>query len=208
MAAAAFLSAAASAREALPAGDDEGGDFALAFPGTPQPAEQPASGISFGRALDIEGAPLRLAPLGRKGGGVGLGAIYKGPFAMPSGSPLRYASVTSRFGMRSHPVLGGMRFHAGMDLAAPTGSPVYSTSPGAVTAAGWCGGYGYCVALDHGKGYQTLYGHLSGIDVSPGQVVPAGSLIGRVGSTGRSTGPHLHYEVRKDGRPLDPGRLF
>jgi murein DD-endopeptidase MepM/ murein hydrolase activator NlpD len=118
---------------------------------------------------------------------------------------LRFAAISSRYGVRWHPVLGGARFHAGLDMAAPIGSPVYATAPGAVSTAGWCGNYGWCVTIDHGHGIATLFGHLSAIGVQPGQIVTAGQPLGRVGSTGRSTGPHLHYEIRKDGRPIDPG---
>lgn len=181
-------------------------------PGRPgaEPASDfaaPAGGIVFGRALDIEGSPVRLVnSAGRPGWAGGGASSYTGPFAMPSGSPLRHAAISSRFGSRWHPLLGGARFHAGLDMAAPTGSPVYATSPGAVLTAGWCGGYGLCVTVDHGKGYVTLYGHLSAVMVQENQVIPAGQAIGRVGSTGRSTGPHLHYEIRKDGQPLDPLR--
>lgn len=192
------------ANSASPIDDDEAVDLAEAF----QPAAsaaRPDSGISFGRALDITGNPVRLGASRNASIFAGRLSTYTGPFAMPSGSPLRYAALTSSFGMRRHPTLGGMRFHAGLDLAAPTGSPVFATSPGAVMAAGWCGGYGYCVALDNGRGMSTLFGHLSAVEVGPGEVVKAGQQIGRVGSTGRSTGPHLHYEVRRDGRPIDPG---
>jgi murein DD-endopeptidase MepM/ murein hydrolase activator NlpD len=165
---------------------------------------EPATGISFGRALDIEGTPVRLASLSGARSGLGFRSTYKGPFSLPSGSPLRRAYISSSFGGRLHPLLGGNRFHAGIDMAAPSGTSVFATSPGEVVAAGWCGGYGYCVVIDHGQGYSTLFGHLSAIDVAVRQVVPGGLVIGRVGSTGRSTGPHLHYEVRRNGSPLNP----
>jgi murein DD-endopeptidase MepM/ murein hydrolase activator NlpD len=169
---------------------------------------EPAPGISFGRALDIEGKPVRLASLSRTRPGLGFRSTYKGPFSLPSGSPLRRAYISSGFGGRVHPILGGARFHAGLDLAAPMGSPVYATSPGQVVTAGWCGAYGYCVIIDHGQGFATLFGHLSAIDVATDQIVPGGSLIGRVGSTGRSTGPHLHYEVRQNGSAIDPRKFL
>ncbi len=107
--------------------------------------------------------------------------------------------------MRSHPILGGQRFHAGVDLAAPQGSAVLATSPGVVSRAAWQGGYGLTIAVEHSGGIQTRYAHLSRIAVVPGQSVRAGDVIGYVGSTGRSTGPHLHYEVRRNGQVLRPG---
>jgi murein DD-endopeptidase MepM/ murein hydrolase activator NlpD len=208
-----FGAAPVWARNAAPAPGLGDPGIALAAAYVTEPAQrvvpagsaEPASGISFGRALDIEGTPLRLARSpGRFGSGGGQVSPYQGPFVMPSGSPLRSASISSRYGMRWHPVLGGSRFHAGLDLAAPTGAAVLATAPGKVMAAGWCGGYGYCVTIDHGRGYSTLFGHLSAIAVMPGDVLSAGQAVGNVGSTGRSTGPHLHYEIRRDGRPINP----
>jgi murein DD-endopeptidase MepM/ murein hydrolase activator NlpD len=107
--------------------------------------------------------------------------------------------------MRYHPILGGTRFHSGIDLAAPAGTPVVATSSGRVEMAGWSGGYGILVELDHGGSVETRYAHLSAVAVRPGQQVKAGQVIGYVGSTGRSTGPHLHYETRVAGRPTNPG---
>jgi murein DD-endopeptidase MepM/ murein hydrolase activator NlpD len=106
--------------------------------------------------------------------------------------------VSSRFGWRIHPIHGSRRFHAGLDLAADTGTPVVASNHGYVSLAGRKGGYGLTVMLDHGDGtVQTLYGHLSEIGVQQGQMVQAGQMIGRVGSTGNSTGPHLHFEIRQ-----------
>lgn len=113
-------------------------------------------------------------------------------------------ALTSRFGMRSHPVLGGRRMHSGVDLAAPNGSPVSAPAAGVVTFANWGGGYGLLVAVDHGNGVQTRFAHLSRLMVSAGQRVTRGQLLGLVGSTGRSTGAHLHYELRHNGRAVDP----
>jgi len=118
--------------------------------------------------------------------------------------PLR-GPVTSRFGFRRHPIFRLRQFHQGVDIAAPRGSQVLAAFDGKVLFAGWYGGYGKLVILDHGGGTSTLYGHLSAILVKPGQVVARGRLIGNVGSTGYSTGPHLHYEVRQNGRPIEPG---
>lgn len=114
--------------------------------------------------------------------------------------------LTSGFGLRWHPLLGGYRKHSGVDLAAPTGTPVRATSGGQITTAGWQGGYGLLVAVDHGKNTQTRYGHLSRVAVAPGQEVKSGDVIGYVGTTGLSTGPHLHYEVRVDGLAVNPAR--
>ena len=165
----------------------------------------PNSPVTFGRALDLQGNPLRIF-LPAEQGARGLFATSgrSGPMIKPHGVPVRTNSVTSEFGSRWHPISGGYRFHTGLDLAAPQGAAVAATSPGTVVVAGWCGGYGQCVTIDHGGGVLTLYGHLSRIDVAPGQRVGQGQPIGLVGSTGRSTGPHLHYEVRINGQAVDP----
>ena len=116
--------------------------------------------------------------------------------------------MTSTFGARSDPFLGTTAFHAGMDFRAATGSAVKATAAGVVTKAGWNGGYGRLVEIDHGNGYSTRYGHMSKIIVSEGDTVKIGDVIGAVGSSGRSTGPHLHYEVRKNGTAVDPLRFI
>ena len=118
--------------------------------------------------------------------------------------PLRGARLTSPFGLRVHPIYGTVRLHAGMDLAAPTGTPVKAAADAVVVSAAAHGGYGLAVVLDHGGALATLYGHLSRLDVQPGDVVHRGDRIGLVGSTGASTGPHLHFEVRVSGTPVDP----
>ena len=165
----------------------------------------PSSPVTFGRALDLQGNPLRIfAPARSSSRGLFGTSGRAGPMVRPSGVPVRTSNITSGFGSRWHPILGGYRFHTGLDLAAPLGAAVAATSPGTVVVAGWCGGYGQCVTIDHGGGVLTLYGHLSRIDVAPGQTVGRGQSIGLVGSTGRSTGPHLHYEVRVNGQPVDP----
>lgn len=111
--------------------------------------------------------------------------------------PLAVASpITSLFGWRVHPITGNQRFHAGIDLGAPTGTPVLAAAKGQVTTSNWLGGYGLTVIVSHGSAQQTLYAHLSELLVQPGQWVEPGTVIGRVGSTGNSTGPHLHFEVR------------
>jgi murein DD-endopeptidase MepM/ murein hydrolase activator NlpD len=111
--------------------------------------------------------------------------------------------ITSRFGWRALSVAGN-RYHLGLDLGAPTGTPVRAVRPGEVVRTGWIGAYGYAVYLRHADGYETRYAHLSRIDVQVGERVDRGQTVGRVGSTGASTGPHLHLEVRLDGRALDP----
>ena len=112
--------------------------------------------------------------------------------------------VSSGFGNRFHPILGYTRFHAGLDLAAAYGSPIVAAADGRVVSAGWSGGYGNLVRIAHVGGIQTMYGHMSRIVAAPGSMVRQGQLIGYVGSTGLSTGPHLHYEVLKDGRAVNP----
>ncbi|PNU03857.1 M23 family metallopeptidase [Novosphingobium guangzhouense] len=124
--------------------------------------------------------------------------------SIPSRNPLAQERMTSSFGMRDHPILGGRRAHKGVDLAAPTGTPVYATADGKVSRASWFSGYGLFVSLEHGGDMQTRYGHMSRLNVADGQIVHKGDIIGYVGSTGNSTGPHLHYEVRVDGEAVNP----
>jgi murein DD-endopeptidase MepM/ murein hydrolase activator NlpD len=112
--------------------------------------------------------------------------------------------VTSGFGSRFHPILGYVRMHAGLDLAASYGSPIKAAADGRVVSSGWSGGYGNLVKIAHAGGIQTMYGHMSRIVARAGSMVHQGEVIGYVGSTGLSTGPHLHYEVLKNGRPVDP----
>jgi murein DD-endopeptidase MepM/ murein hydrolase activator NlpD len=112
--------------------------------------------------------------------------------------------VSSNFGYRKDPFHGGSKFHAGMDFAAKEGTPVYATGAGIVRRARVAGGYGNLVEIENGFDYQTRFAHLSKIMVREGQFVRRGELVGLVGSTGRSTGPHLHYEVRIKGKPVQP----
>ena len=112
--------------------------------------------------------------------------------------------MTSPFGLRRHPILGYTRMHAGIDFGAGYGSPIFAVSDGLVTFAGRHGGHGNYVRLGHGGGLGSGYGHMSRIAVSPGSSVRAGQVIGYVGSSGLSTGPHLHFEVYRDGRPINP----
>ena len=122
-----------------------------------------------------------------------------GVLAYPSDAP-----TGSPFGWRMHPILGYRRFHAGLDFAASYGSTIHAADSGTVIYAGWYGGYGKAVIINHGKSITTLYGHTSELYVSEGQTVQRGQAIAAVGSTGLSTGPHLHFEVRQDGTPVDP----
>lgn len=112
--------------------------------------------------------------------------------------------ITSPFGWRTHPIFGTSRYHSGIDIGADYGDAVAAADSGVVVFAGWMGGYGKAVIIDHGNGISTLYGHNSELLVSEGQRVRKGETISRVGSTGYSTGPHLHFEVRQDGSPVDP----
>ena len=116
--------------------------------------------------------------------------------------------MSSPFGMRMDPFMKGPAVHTGIDLRGDTGSPVRATATGKVTIAGWNGGYGNMVEIDHGNGFATRYGHMSKIEVKVGQHVRISETIGRIGSTGRSTGPHLHYETRIDGEPVDPQKFL
>ncbi|WP_379922942.1 M23 family metallopeptidase [Erythrobacter sp. R86502] len=124
--------------------------------------------------------------------------------SVPSRMPLEGAALTSGFGMRTHPVLGGRRAHSGIDLAAPTGTPVYATADGVIGRADWFSSYGLFISINHGASMETRFAHLSRLAVAAGDYVKKGDLIGYVGSTGRSTGPHLHYEVRVDGLAVNP----
>ena len=115
-----------------------------------------------------------------------------------------HGHLTSGFGERFHPILGYERFHAGVDLGAAAGTPIVAAADGKVVSAGWAGGYGRLVAVLHAGGIETKYGHMSRIAAYPGEQVRRGDVIGYVGSSGLSTGPHLHFEVTKNGRPVNP----
>lgn len=112
--------------------------------------------------------------------------------------------LSSFFGNRKHPIFNNTRFHNGLDIAAPHGTLIGAARDGVVVSAGWNGGYGKAVTIDHGDGYKTLYGHMSVVYGRPGQKVKAGKIIGRVGSTGLSTGPHLHFTLWHNSRLLNP----
>jgi murein DD-endopeptidase MepM/ murein hydrolase activator NlpD len=123
---------------------------------------------------------------------------------LPLMTPMSRASITSRFGVRTDPFRRRPAMHTGIDFRAPSGEPAKATAPGKVISAGYNRGYGYMVEIDHGRGLTTRFAHLSKIVAKKGQIVAKGDIIGRTGSTGRSTGPHLHYEIRVNGRPIDP----
>jgi murein DD-endopeptidase MepM/ murein hydrolase activator NlpD len=135
-----------------------------------------------------------------------LDQLQDGVIAIPSDKPVKAnVEFTSGFGVRSDPFHAGAAMHPGIDLAGSYGTPIYATADGTVLRAGWNnGGYGNLVEIDHGRGISTRYGHMSAILVHEGDHIARGQQIGRMGSTGRSTGNHLHYEVRIDGRPVNP----
>lgn len=128
--------------------------------------------------------------------------------AIPSAQPTSYGSMSSPFGLRRDPFTRGRAMHTGIDFRGTRGQGILATGPGRVSFAGWKGGYGRVIEVDHGAGVVTRYAHLSGIDVTVGQEVDRGDRIGRMGSTGRSTSTHLHYEVRINGRAVNPRPLL
>lgn len=128
--------------------------------------------------------------------------------ALPSGPPTAGTPVTSSYGVRSDPFTGAPAFHAGLDFIGAYGQPIRAAAPGRVVFVGQRSGYGNVVEIDHGHGLLTRYAHLSGFAVKPGQAVARGAGIARMGSTGRSTGTHLHFEVRVDGNPVNPRRFL
>ncbi len=150
-----------------------------------------AKDIAPGETLFIPGG--RLSRLERE---KALGLVFR--------SPALGGRISSGYGYRTHPISGQQRFHPGIDIALPYGTPVRAARAGRVTFAGWRGGYGNLVILNHTEGYSTRYGHMQRFIVRAGQWVRAGQVIGYVGSTGYSTGPHLHFELRRHGRLLNP----
>ncbi len=152
--------------------------------------------VTFSKAADALGEPVDFSRF--------MSSALRSSALKGSRMPLGAATLTSGFGMRWNPVLGGIRPHLGIDLAAPAGTPIYATADGIVGKAQWQGGYGLLVALEHGAGLETRYGHMSRLNVATGQHVHRGDIIGFVGSTGNSTGPHLHYETRVNGQAVNP----
>lgn len=135
-------------------------------------------------------------------------AVRRFASQLPLSRPVPKSPITSGYGARMDPFLGRPAMHTGIDFRAATGDAAYATAGGTVVTAEYSGGYGNMVEIDHGNGITTRYGHMSRIDVTVGQVVSKGTVVGRAGSTGRSTGPHLHYEVRIDGGSIDPMRYI
>ena len=135
-------------------------------------------------------------------------AVRRFASQLPLSKPVPDAAITSGYGARMDPFLGRPAMHTGIDFRAATGHPARATAGGTVITAEYSGGYGNMVEVDHGHGITTRYGHMSRIDVTVGQVVSRGTVVGLAGSTGRSTGPHLHYEVRIDGGAIDPMRYI
>lgn len=171
-------------------------------------ASAPAAPITVGRALDLVGRPIDIVASTRRRDALEAARLGTKPLLgggiLPSGMPVRAGYISSGFGVRTHPILGTARGHSGVDLPAPAGSPIRATSDGTVSSAGWRGGYGLAVQIDHGKGIASRYAHMSRMAVYPGQAVRKGDVIGYVGSTGLSTGPHLHYEIRINGAAVNP----
>ncbi|MEE2953538.1 MAG: M23 family metallopeptidase [Pseudomonadota bacterium] len=167
-----------------------GGDLALGGPFEPVPED-------FDEQLeDLEDALKRLED------------VRALSASLPFDAPMSSRLISSTFGVRSDPFLRRRALHSGIDYAASCGTPIQATAPGKVVSAGSSGGYGMMVEIDHGNGIHTRYGHMSRITVSVGQTIEKGEQIGAVGSTGRSTGPHLHYEVRRDDQAIDPMRFI
>ena len=133
-----------------------------------------------------------------------LDALKKEARSYPIANPAPGRPISSGFGVRKDPLLGTPALHSGIDFRAQLGANALVTAPGVVVKAGWNGGYGRMVEVDHGNGFSTRYGHLSRIDVKVGDHLVRGGVVGEVGSSGRSTGPHLHYEVRRNGDAIDP----
>lgn len=131
-------------------------------------------------------------------------SVASGTVSIPQGMPVHDTKLTSEYGTRSDPFNGRRRRHKGIDLAGPIGTPIYATADGVVSRARWVGGYGNFVEIEHGGELQTRYGHMSRLAVDANQRVSKGEIIGYMGSTGRSTGSHLHYEVRIAGEAVNP----
>lgn len=169
--------------------------------------------VCYGRSLDDVMASLGFSPEDREMARELLNAFEEaGPVEFKPNPDSRFTwpvagAVTSRFGYRVSPTGGEWEFHPGLDIAAAEGSPVWAAAAGEVVEAGWSGNYGLLVRIRR-DGFETVYGHLSGSRVSQGEEVGQGQVIGSVGNTGRSTGPHLHFEWWEDGRPVDPLRAY
>ncbi len=174
----------------------------------PEGAKTAMGGPFVPAGVNANGTPFERQLAKVQGAFVALDRIRRVLPYVPVREPLSgQIEISSTFGYRSDPFLGRPALHSGLDMRAETGTPARATAGGRVTTADWSGGYGNLVEIDHGNGLSTRYGHLSAITVVEGQTVAAGDVVGRVGSTGRSTGPHLHYEVRIDDEATDPSRF-
>ena len=158
---------------------------------------------AYERALaELEENSRQLEAMIRKmQGGDDSEALGTGVYTWPTPG---YTNITSAYGMRFHPILKTRKMHTGVDIGAPMSATIVAADSGKVIHAGWMGGYGQVLVVDHGNGISTLYAHQSAFLVSNGQTVNRGDPIGKVGSTGWSTGPHLHFEVRINGSYTDP----
>ncbi len=156
-----------------------------------------------GDALAREAAAAAANYNNSGGGSSGGGSYSGGGYTWPVNGP-----ITSPFGWRVHPIYGTSSFHNGVDIGAPTGTPIRATGSGRIIKASWYGGYGNCIMIDIGGGLSVLYGHLSAYAVSQGQWVSQGQVVGYVGTTGWSTGPHLHYSVFKNGVVVTPYSIY
>ena len=136
------------------------------------------------------------------------GVSAKTQVAVPSINPVEIMKFSSGYGYRSAPTRGASRNHKGIDIPGPVGTPIYATADGLIGRAQWVSGYGKFVEINHGNSVQTRYGHLSAMNVMPGQRIKKGDILGYMGSTGRSTGSHLHYEVRIAGEAINPSAFL
>tara|TARA_R110002096_G_scaffold143328_4_gene299318 strand:- start:112831 stop:113574 length:744 start_codon:yes stop_codon:yes gene_type:complete len=164
-------------------------------------------GIAEVMSAELDPSSTEVAPSAEATRALGAARIHARAY-QSGGSDLRHAPVTARvsseFGKRIHPVTGAKSFHEGIDLAAAKGTKVAVSGPGVVVRAGQAGAYGNIVVVDHGGGLETRYAHLDSMSVKVGQQVAAGEIVGKVGETGRVTGAHLHFEVRRAGKAIDP----
>ena len=162
--------------------------------------EEQSSQEEYERLLAIsENIASMLRNMENAGGGAPAGQGGTGQFMWPCNGP-----ITSYYGWRTHPIFGTTKYHSGMDIAVDSGTPIHAADSGTVVYSGWLGGYGNCVMIDHGGGLVTLYAHNSALNVGEGQYVSKGTVVAYAGSTGYSTGPHCHFEVRLHGELTEP----
>lgn len=162
--------------------------------------EEQSSQEEYERLLAIsENIASMLRNMENSGGGAPVGQGGTGQFMWPCNGP-----ITSYYGWRTHPIFGTTKYHSGMDIAVDSGTPIHAADSGTIVYSGWLGGYGNCVMIDHGGGLVTLYAHNSALNVGEGQYVSKGTVVAYAGSTGYSTGPHCHFEVRLHGELTEP----